>query len=101
MRMKKVNERLLKVAVCAFMYLFLLTVPGHAQNPAVKKISGKITAKVSGLGLAGATITVKGTRNMVASDENGNYSIMAATGDLLVISVVGHSTKEVKVGSSD
>jgi TonB-linked SusC/RagA family outer membrane protein len=101
MHMKKVNERFLKVAVCAFMYLFLLMVPGRAQNPAVKKISGKITAKVSGLGLAGATITVKGTRNMVASDENGNYSIMAATGDLIVISVVGHSTKEVKVGSSD
>ncbi|MEP6747331.1 MAG: TonB-dependent receptor [Bacteroidota bacterium] len=101
--MKKVNKWLLKVAVCAFISFFLVPAHSAAQNPpaaAAKKVSGKVSAKISGLGVAGATITVKGTRNMVASNENGDYTVNAAPGEILVISAVGHATKEVKVGSS-
>jgi len=101
MHMKKVNNRVLRAGACVFMTVLLLTVTGHAQNQAgAKRISGKISAKVSGLGVPGATVLVKGTKNLVASTDNGDYSIMAASGETLVISAVGHTTKEVKIGSA-
>lgn len=99
--MKKINNwRLVKVALSAFISFFLLATESHAQNPPARKIYGKITAKVSGLAVPAATVAVKGTKNIVASNDEGEYTIMAATGETLVITAIGHATKEVKVGSS-
>ena len=105
MRMKKINELyLFKATVWAFIPLFLLCVhSSQAQKQpadAAKKISGKVSAKISGLGLPGATIAVKGTKNMVQTNESGEYSIMAASGETLVVTAVGHISREAKVGSS-
>ncbi len=104
MHMKKNNhEWLLKAAAVAFALLFLLLHPARAQNQpaaAAKKVSGRITSKISGLAVAGATISVKGTKNSVAGNDNGDFSIMAGAGETLVISAIGHTIKEVKVGSS-
>ena len=44
-----------------------------------------------------ASILVKGTKTGVAADANGNFKINAKTGDVLVISGVGLTSKEVKV----
>jgi TonB-linked SusC/RagA family outer membrane protein len=101
MHMKKVNNRVLRAGACAFVAMLLLAATGYGQAGAgAKRISGRITAKVSGLSVPGATVLVKGTKNLVAGNDNGEYSIMAATGETLVISAVGHTAKEVKVGSA-
>ncbi|MFV0564233.1 MAG: carboxypeptidase-like regulatory domain-containing protein, partial [Flavobacteriaceae bacterium] len=64
-----------------------------------KTISGTVTDD-SGLPLPGATVLVKGTTRGASTDFDGNYSINAAQGATLVVSFVGYTTKEVKVGAS-
>ena len=44
---------------------------------------------------------VKGTDNGTTSDFDGNYSIRATSGDVLVFSYIGFLSGEVTVGSSD
>src|SRR6185503_5843324 len=49
--------------------------------------------------LAGATVTVKGTRNSVVTDQEGSFRIEAEKGKVLVISSIGYREMEVKVGN--
>jgi tetratricopeptide (TPR) repeat protein len=50
--------------------------------------------------LLGATITVNGLENGVVTDTNGEFSIKATDGDILVISYLGMRTKEIVVSES-
>src|SRR4051812_14165388 len=70
----------------------------YAQNGA-KQITGKVTGK-NNEAIQSATVIVKGTKNAVATDANGNFSIYAAPNETLVISFVGYSSKEIPVGNS-
>nr|WP_236025524.1 TonB-dependent receptor [Algoriphagus oliviformis] len=45
----------------------------------------------------GALVLVKGTQRGTVTDIDGNYSIDAAPGEILVVSFVGYTTKEVAV----
>ncbi len=47
-----------------------------------------------------ATITIKGSTNGTSADVNGNFSIAANTGDVLVVSAINFDEKEVTVTSS-
>ena len=49
--------------------------------------------------LPGVSITIKGTSTGVQSDFDGNYSIKANQGDVLVFSYLGYKTEERTVGS--
>jgi TonB-linked SusC/RagA family outer membrane protein len=60
-------------------------------------ITGNV-ADDSSLALPGATVIVEGTSNGVTTDFDGNYSITASVGDVLVYSYVGFETKTVTVG---
>ncbi|MDD7884674.1 SusC/RagA family TonB-linked outer membrane protein [Flavivirga sp. 57AJ16] len=53
------------------------------------------------LPLPGASIIIKGTQRGTQTDFDGNYTIEANTGDILVFSFVGMTTQEITVGSSD
>ena len=65
-------------------------------SPAPKiTIKGKITDE-AGQALEGATIYVKGTTNGVKSDANGDFSIVAESGSVLIISYIGYNTAEIK-----
>ncbi len=62
--------------------------------------AGKATGQVldpQGEPLAGATVAVKGTKTIVATDADGNFSISAKPGQKLVISYIGSTTQEVPV----
>ncbi len=58
-------------------------------------ITGKVTDSI-GIPLAGATISIKGKKTVTA-DANGNFSIDADLGDVLVASFVGHISSSYKV----
>ncbi|MCF8715897.1 TonB-dependent receptor [Joostella atrarenae] len=64
-----------------------------------KTITGVITDQ-DGLPLPGANITVKGTSTGTQTDFDGNYSISAAVGKVLVYSYVGQQTEERTVGAA-
>ncbi len=68
----------------------------HAQS---KTIRGAVTEE-GGLPLPGVTILVKGTTSGAATDFDGNYELNANTGDVIVFSFIGYTTKEVTVGNN-
>jgi TonB-linked SusC/RagA family outer membrane protein len=61
-------------------------------------VTGTVTDQ-DGMPLPGATIVIKGTSSAATADFDGNFSISAASGDVLVVSYVGYSNKQVKVNS--
>ncbi|MGB5170429.1 MAG: SusC/RagA family TonB-linked outer membrane protein [Eudoraea sp.] len=61
-------------------------------------ITGTIT-DTDGVPLPGANVVIKGTTTGAAADFDGNYSIQASPGDVLVFTYTGYNNKEVTVGS--
>jgi iron complex outermembrane receptor protein len=72
--------------------LFLFSLHVFAQN----RVTGTVTDP-TGKGVAGATVTVKGTNNATSTNEAGSFTITAPGGGTLVISAVGFGTQEVPV----
>ena len=80
-----------------FFAAILMTGIGFAQNT----VSGSVVDSEVGVGLPGASIVVKGTSVGVSSDFNGDFSISAESGDVLVISYVGYESAEISVDDSN
>jgi len=74
---------------------FVASVSAFAQN----KIKGTVTDE-AGQPVIGAAVIVKGTTNGVVTDESGNYSISATSGDVLEISCIGYKASLETVGKS-
>ena len=70
---------------------------GNAQQ---KTVSGTVLDDLGGP-LPGATILVDGTTRGSTSDFDGNYSIEASLGDVLIVSYVGYSDQRIVIGSQD
>ena len=87
--MKKLFFRAL---VMSFLMTFQL---GFAQ----KTVSGTVT-DTSGVPLPGATVVVQGTSNGVTTNFDGDYSISASEGDVLVVSFVGFESASATVGAA-
>lgn len=68
-----------------------------AQNRSIK---GKVTDD-KGLPVAGITVTIKGTNTTTATDNNGNFSITAKTGDVLLFTGATSEKKEITVGTEE
>ncbi|MFN6375350.1 MAG: SusC/RagA family TonB-linked outer membrane protein [Chitinophagia bacterium] len=63
-------------------------------------VKGRITDGSSGTGLAGASVTVKGTSTSTVTDRQGNYSISVPDDKaVLLVSFVGFASQEISVGS--
>ena len=71
-------------------------VVAHAQ---ARDVTGKVTDN-TGAPVPYATVQVKGGHATVVADAEGNFTIKAAQGDVLVISSSGITKKEVTVGSA-
>ncbi|WP_224483787.1 SusC/RagA family TonB-linked outer membrane protein [Robertkochia aurantiaca] len=65
-----------------------------------KTITGVVTDQ-NGLPLPGANVVVKGTATGTQTDFDGNYSIQAEVGDILVYSFIGQKSEEREVGQSN
>ena len=64
-----------------------------------KTISGTVVDE-NNLPLPGASVIIQGTSTGSATDFDGNYTIKANTGDVLVFSFVGYSDKTATVGAT-
>ena len=78
----------------SFLLFFALTLSAYTQQ-----ISGTVSDE-NGVPLPGATVVVEGTSTGVSTDFDGNYSIDASQGDVLVFSYVGYQSQSVSVGAS-
>ncbi|PTQ98120.1 TonB-linked SusC/RagA family outer membrane protein [Mucilaginibacter yixingensis] len=85
---------LLKISGLCLLILACVSI-AHAQ---VKKITGKVLEKSTGLAMPGVTITVKGKSTVTAANPDGTYSISAdPTKDVLVFSFIGFKKQEVPI----
>ncbi len=81
-----------------FLLLVMGTLPLLAQN---NSISGNVTDASDGSPLPGVNVLVQGTTNGTQTDFDGNYTIEAASGDVLVFSYIGMKSQNVTVASSN
>ncbi|WP_460217745.1 SusC/RagA family TonB-linked outer membrane protein [Psychroserpens sp. MEBiC05023] len=58
-------------------------------------VTGVVTDEANALPLPGVNILIKGTTTGASTDFDGNYSIIANEGDIIVFSYLGYATKEV------
>lgn len=76
---------------------FLLMTTGWSQG---NRISGKIVSQEDGKVLQGVTVVVKGKPGATQTNADGEFSIDAAPGEILVFSYTGFAPQQVKVGNS-
>jgi len=62
-----------------------------------KQVTGTIT-DMSGLGLPGVSVSIKGTTDGTSTDIDGKWGLTVASKDVIVISFVGMKTQEITVG---
>lgn len=76
--------------------LMLCALSSYAQQVT---ISGVISSEDGPL--PSASVLIEGTNTGVAADFDGNYTIQAAVGDVLVYSYAGYDSQRTQVGSED
>lgn len=80
--------------------LLLMMFATHFMVAQNGTISGNVTSSSNNMPIPGVNIIVKSTENGVLSDFDGNYTIQASKGDVLVFSFIGLKTIEMTVGDS-
>jgi TonB-dependent starch-binding outer membrane protein SusC len=71
------------------------------QDVAVIPVTGVITDQLTGLPLESATVLIKGTTTGTSTDKNGVFKINVPDASaVLVVSLVGYQTQEIKVGNT-
>ncbi|SFH07003.1 vWA domain-containing protein [Pontibacter chinhatensis] len=76
--------------------LLMLGLHAHAQSVTV---TGTVTDAANGAPLPGVSVTEKGTKSGVATDQFGKYSLqVSGEKAILVFRFIGYQTQEVKVG---
>ena len=76
-----------------FIAFFLFSINVMAQQEVLGNVSDK-----DGLPLPGATVVIKGTSSGTSTDFDGNFGIEVKSGETLVVSYVGYTTKEIIIG---
>ncbi len=84
--------KFIQIVTLAFLAVFQVAL-------AQQTVSGTVT-DADGLPLPGATVVVKGTSTATSADFDGNYTIAAANGNVLVVSYVGYNAAEVTVNGA-
>jgi TonB-dependent starch-binding outer membrane protein SusC len=87
-------RKLLLTGLPAF-FLLLATVV-HAQT---KQVSGRVT-DANGVGLAGVTVTAKGTNTVTTTNESGSFSIaVPQNATALIFTSIGFERREVELNN--
>ena len=86
---KRVKYRISLIIMGMFLYF-----SAHAQT---LNITGKVTSTDGGQPIPGVNVRIKGTTTGAVTGVDGNYSITAAPGNILVFSFLGFSTQEINV----
>jgi TonB-linked SusC/RagA family outer membrane protein len=92
----KVGKMITAWLPVAFLLIFSLSSLSAQQKQIVK---GMVSEAHSGEPLAGATVKIKKANAVAVTDVDGNFSITAASDDVLVVSFLGYVTREVLVGN--
>ncbi|RED43314.1 TonB-linked SusC/RagA family outer membrane protein [Winogradskyella eximia] len=91
----------MKLKLTWLLTLFMAFVMQFSFAQEKKTVTGTVTTASDELPLPGASVIVKGTSKGQQTDFDGKYSIQVNVGDVLVISYVGMSPAEIKIGASN
>lgn len=80
--------------------LVCLLVSGSAWSQ-VRKVSGKVVSDDDSQPLIGVNVVIKATKKGVQTNANGQFSIDASPGEVLVFSYIGFEQQEITVGSNN
>lgn len=86
-------------SIMTLILIFLCTAGIKAQN--LREIKGVVLNSLTHTALPGVSIMVKGTTQGISTGTNGEYSIRAKKGDILVASILGYEKQEVSVGDQN
>ncbi|CAM4256259.1 SusC/RagA family TonB-linked outer membrane protein [Zobellia nedashkovskayae] len=82
--------------------MFLVLIMGaHPLLAQDKMVNGTVTAANDGMPLPGVNVLVQGSTTGTQTDFDGNYSIEAAEGNVLVFSYIGMKTLSITIGESN
>ncbi len=81
--------------------LLLMMIATHFMVAQQSAITGTVTSSSSNLPIPGVNVIVKNTTNGVLTDFDGNYTIQASQGEVLVFSFLGLKTVEITVSGND
>jgi TonB-linked SusC/RagA family outer membrane protein len=93
MKMKKIYRGILRIASVFLLLLWVSTV--YSQSRAV---TGTVTDE-SNSPMPGVNVIIKGTTVGTTTDVNGNFTLQANSGDVIVVSFIGYTPQEVVVGN--
>ena len=85
----------MKIKTKGFLMLFFALVVQMALAQ-TQTITGTVVDD-TGLPLPGASVVIKGTSTGTSTDFDGNFSLNATTGDILVVSFMGFNDQEIPV----
>ncbi len=103
-----IPKEILKVCFCAFLLPTLIS-EVHASGSSItsefdfEDVQQQVTGAVldnAGIPLAGVNVLIEGTTTGTQTDFDGNYTIAASSGDVLVFSYIGMKTQSLTVGTS-
>src|SRR5687767_9946992 len=77
---------------CLTVVLFFLVVATQAQ---VQTLQGRVTNE-AGAPVEGASVTVKGSSQGIATSQAGDFAIRVSPNQVIVFSATGYLTKEIK-----
>lgn len=77
----------------ALLAVMLLSVASYAQST----VSGVIRSEGDNETIPGVSVLVKGTTRGTVTDLDGKFQVEAASGEVLSISYIGYSTKEITI----
>lgn len=70
------------------------------QNRQEIQISGTVTDANTKAALPGVSVLVKGSKNGILTNENGQFQLTVNASDVLVVSYIGYTNQEITVNSS-
>lgn len=78
----------------------IISLAGTTAYAQTSQVSGTVIIERTSAPAVGATITVKNTKVFTVADQAGKFSIEAASGKVLIITMIGHVKKEVVIGKN-
>jgi len=92
--MRKIAS-LMKTVLPMLLFIFSLPVFGQAQT-----VTGTILDADKKTPLAGATVKLVGSTNVTQTNDKGNFTIRATSGQELTISHIGYTTQRIRLSGS-
>ena len=90
------RQRFFSLTLPAIFLLFLLQLSLYSMGQQ-KPVSGKVINAKDNAPVAGATVTIKGTKLGTSTNDKGEFSLQVNENQILVVSAVGFSSAENKI----